>query len=1655
MIGHRAWLKNFVKKFIETIRFRSDHFGAIMGYGDYVLGDSVISRVYYVEGLRHNIFSVGQFCDSDLEVAFRKHTCFVGDLDGVNLIKGSRGSNLYTISVEDMMRSSPICLLSKASKNKSWLWHRRLNHLNFGTINDLARKDLLEAYLEVVATTCYTQNRSLIHTIHNKTPYEFVHDKKPNHSFLRVSGALCYPTNDTEDLSKLKAKAEIGLFVGYAPNRKGYQIYNKLHILVNLPCPSVSISVDQDAPSEGHSPSSSDHQYYSVHHGVAADHSLEVNPFALVDNEPFVNIFAPNRRSEVSSSEEISIADSNQSTQPYEHLRKWTDSHSIDNIFRKPFRHVSTQKQLATDALWCFYNSILSKVKPKSFKAAVTEDCLFEAMQEEIHEFDRLQVKLDEYGDVLKNKARLVAKGYSQKEGIDFEESLAPVAILKAIRIFIANATSKNMTVYQMDVKTVFLNGELKEEVYVSQPECFIDPNHPKHIYRLKKALYGLKQAPRAWYDTLSRFLLANEFSKGVVDPTLFIRNTGKHTLHVQIYVDDIIFASVDPKDCDHFSKEMSTKFKMLMMGQMSFFLGLQVSQNPRGIFINQCKYANKSLKKLDFHKSDPIDTPMPVDLTWCLQCACVLDTNLSPLKSTLKQLNKSFGISKEPLTWVFGTPKDTVMALTAYVDADHVGCQDTRRITSESAQFLGDKEQVENGVVELYFVRTEYQLANIFTKALPRERFKFILPRLGMKCVKPETLKHTMADMNSPINDASAEQAPAIAPPTRTDDQILPLRKRVPIGKSNCVLDVQNCQLDEKWFNLHKDILRDALDITPIIDNNPFVAPPSSDTVIEYVNTLGYPYTLKNTKTSCTSNSLRKNLTTASHGKKKSSHLLILSVRFTKLIIHHLKTKHNIHPRNGLPLHYFHEENVLNTLSGYIEHVAEYQRYLEEEHDKEEEEEEAVTESPNASKVTKPKAAKQTKPLVPKAPKVTKPSDDKSPKPTSSQPPKPTPTPTEHSKKDQDNKHKLVKEASDTPSHAKRSKVGKVTKKHMPKSPLQLVDEFFDEGVPGKEPAYDDEETNLQRALELSLNEQEKQGPARLVVIREPDFGEFNRFQMYKKRRRTPMPTKPSRHAESQSLDEEVPEINAGDQDEGHQMDEEFTTTAYPIVHENLKLPTEDQVILEEPASSTGTLSSLQNLDKELSFTNQFFVEKPQEEEPEKTNTESEASLPTSTATTTVVTTTTTPPPPPPQLQQSIIDPTLFQDNSHKAYEAHENFFEALEKSLERDYSNQLLADVDEARRKKRKGRKENAAELTLSKQIKTPHGSPPLQPPPPPPLAGKSSAPGSRAPSSSKTAASTPQSMAWTTSDTRYESTSASFAQESSPIYSMINDDSIPDEQNNKATALSSTYATPTENSLLEKTRDITTFINRYCRKVNKTVLTQVDFEGKAYEIVKAFYLDVVHLQFQMEECHKLLTDQIDRANLRDLKCLRYGNKGSRHALSISKMKAARYSDFDLELLVPKQLWIDDVCAYDISAKYGISHWWFNRQKFYIDRHDSLLRRKEVRTHVRILNVVRIKAYSRYGYDYLSEIVLRRADFQEHTIAEKDFKNLYPSDFKDLNLILLQGHLNHLSGSDKRMLSTVVKLWTQNLVIQQRVEDFQLGIESYQTQLKLTKPG
>ncbi|GJW07775.1 retrovirus-related pol polyprotein from transposon TNT 1-94 [Tanacetum coccineum] len=359
------------------------------------------------------------------------------------------------------------------------------------------------------------------------------------------------------------------------------------------------------------------------------------------------------------------------------------------------------------------------------------------------------KVKLDELGGILKNKARLVVCGYRQEEGIDFEESFALVVRLEAIRIFLAFAAHMNMVVYQMDVKTVFLNGNLREEVYVSYPDGFVDPDNPNHAYKLKKALYGLKQAPRAWYDMLSLFLISQDLSKGSVDPTLFIRKEGKELLLVQIYVDDIIFAASTPELCELFAKIICLKFKMSMVGKISFFLGLQISQSPRGIFINQSKYALESLKKYSFDSCDPVDTPMveKSKLDEDKEGKSVDPSHYHGMIGTLFYLTAS----RPDLQFGLWYPKDSSIALTSFADSDHAGYQDIRHSTSGSMQFMSKhidivfhfiKEHVENGVIELYFVNTEYQLADIFTKTLGRERIEFLINKLGMRSFTSKTLK-------------------------------------------------------------------------------------------------------------------------------------------------------------------------------------------------------------------------------------------------------------------------------------------------------------------------------------------------------------------------------------------------------------------------------------------------------------------------------------------------------------------------------------------------------------------------------------------------------------------------------------------------------------------------------------------------------------------------------------------------------------------------------------------------------------------------------------------------------------------------------------------------------------------------------------------------
>nr|GEV56211.1 integrase, catalytic region, zinc finger, CCHC-type, peptidase aspartic, catalytic [Tanacetum cinerariifolium] len=391
MTGDRSLLRNFIKKFMGTVRFGNDNFAAITGFGNYIQGSITICHVYYVKGLGHNLFSIGQFCDSDLEVVFRSKTCYVRNLEGYDLLTGGREYNLYTISIYDMASSSLVYRMSKATSIKLWLWHCRLSHLNFGTINNFIRLDLVDGLL--------------------KFKYEKDH--------------LCSVASINE----------------------------KKYILV---------IVDD----------------YSRYTWVYFLHSKDETP---------------------------------------EIIKKFI-----------------AQAQLNYKAKVCMIR---------------TDNEADELHQEDSVDFDgNSKNRCDAENIVVQNKTRLVAKGYRQKEGIDFEESFAPVAHLEAVRMFITYATLKNITIFQMDVKTSFVNGPLKEEAYVSQPEGFIDLEFLIHVYRLKKALYGLKQERHAWYGKLYSFLIEHGFTKGIVDPTLFTRRHEGDILLVQ----DSGFELITYSDADH-----------------------------------------------------------------------------------------------------------------------------------------------------------------------------------------------------------------------------------------------------------------------------------------------------------------------------------------------------------------------------------------------------------------------------------------------------------------------------------------------------------------------------------------------------------------------------------------------------------------------------------------------------------------------------------------------------------------------------------------------------------------------------------------------------------------------------------------------------------------------------------------------------------------------------------------------------------------------------------------------------------------------------------------------------------------------------------------------------------------------------------------------
>ncbi|GJW77148.1 retrovirus-related pol polyprotein from transposon TNT 1-94 [Tanacetum coccineum] len=468
MTRNHSQLMNIISKFLGTVRFRNDHITRVMRYGEYQLRNVTISRVYYIKGLGHNLFSVGQFCDGDLEVAFRKNTCFIHNLKGVDLLSGSRDTNLYTISLDDVLKTSLICLLSKASKTKNWLWHRRLSHLNFGKSKKFSHQpkaeDTNQEKLYIFHMDLCGLMRMLIAIDYEQfssgpglqcmTPATSSSRLVPN----LVSQQPCIPPNrDDWDLLFQPMFDEYFTPLSNDVSQVQEVVAPRDVDLVDSP---VSTSIDHDAPSSSTPSTQEQDQSSDISQGFEESPKTPIFHDDTLNESPYEE-----------STSQWSSSNVRQTHTSFEHLGKWTKDHPIANVIGDPSRSISMRKQLQADAM--------------------------------------------------------------QEEEINFEESFARVARIEAIRIFIANAAHKNMVIFQMDVKMAFLNGKLEEEVYISQPEGFVDQDNLSHVYKLKKALYGLKQAPRAWYDMLSSFLISQHFSKGAVDTTLFTRQAGNDLLLV------------------------------------------------------------------------------------------------------------------------------------------------------------------------------------------------------------------------------------------------------------------------------------------------------------------------------------------------------------------------------------------------------------------------------------------------------------------------------------------------------------------------------------------------------------------------------------------------------------------------------------------------------------------------------------------------------------------------------------------------------------------------------------------------------------------------------------------------------------------------------------------------------------------------------------------------------------------------------------------------------------------------------------------------------------------------------------------------------------------------------------------------------------------
>nr|GEY45314.1 integrase, catalytic region, zinc finger, CCHC-type, peptidase aspartic, catalytic [Tanacetum cinerariifolium] len=703
MMGNLKLLSNFLEKILGTVKFRNDQIAPILGYGDLVRGAITIKRVYYVEGLNHILFSVGQFCDVDLEVAFRKSTCYIRDLKGNDLLTGSHGTDLYSISLQDTTSPNPICLMAKSTLSQAWLWHRHLSHLNFDTINLLSKNDIVIGLPKLKfgkdhLCSSYLCGPMRVASINGKIYVLVIVDDYSRYTWTHL---LRSKDETPEVLINFLRLVQRGLHaqVRIVQTDKGMEFLNQTR-----------------------------HAYFvaeGIHHQTSVAQTPEQNGIVKRWNRTLVEA----ARTMLSAAKvplffwAEAIATS-----------CFTQNRSLSRdyrVYNKRTRVIVETIHVNFDELpQMVLDHVSSDPAQQCLRMALEHDSLSPGpqCQKNVTQADRTIVSkystvpaadarnhLQQHTNPLTTQSTheptcqvpTQAPTVTSTENINQAETIKENAHDHPLEQVIGNPSQSVRTRRQlesdgemymialtMDVKTAFLYGPLKEEVYVNQPDGFVDPYHSEKVYRLNKALYGLKQAPRAWYDELSTFLVSKGFSKGSIDTTLFITKHMGDILLVQIYVDDIIFGSTNPKPWKQFEKLIHSKFEMSMMGELKFFLGIQIHQSPRGIFINQAKYAQEIL----------------------IKHGC-----LDSRKST------SGGIQ------FLGGDK-----LVSWSSKK----QDCTSMSSAEAKYHFIKEKVEKGIVELFFVGTKYQLVDLFTKALPEERFKYLVRRLGMRCLTPEELE-------------------------------------------------------------------------------------------------------------------------------------------------------------------------------------------------------------------------------------------------------------------------------------------------------------------------------------------------------------------------------------------------------------------------------------------------------------------------------------------------------------------------------------------------------------------------------------------------------------------------------------------------------------------------------------------------------------------------------------------------------------------------------------------------------------------------------------------------------------------------------------------------------------------------------------------------